>query len=155
MKNARRVREGKLFRIADLFVYGAVLLLVAALFFFFTFRGQEAAAGFRVEAGGECVYTYTFGEGGKTAEGWAEKISERREGELLIVRIELSEGAWNELAVDDAAGTVRMRDANCSRRKDCTAMQPVGAGGSVIVCIPHVLRVLSLSGEDLSKPSVG
>ena len=34
MKNARRVREGKLFRIADLFVYGAVLLLVAALFFF-------------------------------------------------------------------------------------------------------------------------
>ena len=34
MKNARRVREGKLFRIADLFVYGTVLLLVAALFFF-------------------------------------------------------------------------------------------------------------------------
>ena len=48
-----------------------------------------------------------------------------------------------------------MRDANCSRRKDCCAMQPVGEGGGVIVCIPHGLRILPLSEEDFSRPSVG
>lgn len=155
MNNARRVREGKLFRVADLLIYGLVLLLVAVLFLFIAFRDPAAAAGFRVEVGGEPVYTYTFGRGGEISAGWEDRVLERSEGELIIVTVQTSEGAWNELAVNDAAGTVSVRDANCSRRKDCTAMQPIGDGGSVIVCIPHALRVVPLAGEDLSNPSVG
>lgn len=155
MKNARRVREGKLFRIADLLIYGAVLLFVAALFLTAALLNRGQAQGFRVEVHGETVYTHTFGSGGEVAEGWEDRITFSREGELLLIAIEASEDAWNLLAVDDAAGTAVMRDANCSRRKDCTAMRAIGSGGSVIVCIPHALRVISLAGEDLSHPSVG
>ena len=147
MKNARRVREGKLFRIADLLIYGAMLLLVAALFLTAALLNRGQAQGFRVEVNGETVYTHTFGSGGEVAEGWEDRITFSREGELLLIAI--------VLAVDDAAGTAVMRDANCSRRKDCTAMRAIGSGGSVIVCIPHALRVISLAGEDLSHPSVG
>lgn len=154
MKYARLVRGGKCFRFGDLILYGAVLLLTAALFLSAALLSGGTAEGFCVEREGARIYTYRFGEGGEVAPAWRERIGETREGALLIVRIETEDG-WNELAVDDAAKTARMRDADCSRRKDCCAMQPLGGGGSVIVCIPHGIRVMPLSGEDLSHPAVG
>ena len=155
MKYARRVREGRPFRAADLILYGVMFLLVAALFLFVTFRPQEEAEGFCVEVNGARAYSYVFGEGGEAASGWEQRIIEQMEGELLIVTVQTAEGAWNQLAVDEGEKTVRMRDANCSLRKDCTAMQPIGTGGGVIVCVPHALRVIPLAGEDLTHPSVG
>lgn len=155
MKNARRVREGRYFRLADLLIYGGVLLLVAALFLWAALRQRDGAEGFRVEADGVTVYTYTFGTGGEIAAGWSDRVTESAEGDLLLIRIRTSDEEWNEIAVDETARTAVMRDANCSRHKDCCAMLPVGGGGEVIVCIPHGLRVVPLAGEDLFSPSVG
>ena len=108
-----------------------------------------------VEVDGETVYTYRFGAGGEVSSEWAERVTEREEEGLLLVTVQVSEGEWNEIVIDDGAKSAAMRDANCSRRKDCCAMQPVGEGGGVIVCIPHGLRILPLSEEDFSRPSVG
>lgn len=155
MKYARLVRGGKFFRLADLLVYGAAVLLIAALFLAAALIGGGQAEEFRVEVNGETVYTYRFGAGGEVSSEWAERVAEREEEGLLLVTVQVSEGEWNEIVIDDGAKSAFMRDANCSRRKDCCAMQPVGEGGGVIVCIPHGLRILPLSEEDFSRPSVG
>ena len=155
MKYARLVRGGKFFRLADLLVYGAAVLLIGALFLAAALIGGGQAEGFRVEVNGETVYTYRFGVGGEVSSEWAERVAEREEEGLLLVTVQVSEGAWNELVIDDGAKSAAMRDANCSCRKDCCAMQPVDEGGGVIVCIPHGLRILPLSEEDFSRPSVG
>ncbi len=157
MNRVRLVREGKLFRAWDLLVYGLLALLIAFLFVLFVCSdvfGTGDARGFRVEVRGEAVYTYVFGEGGSAAEGKGNLVEERTEGETLYVRI-LSADGWNELAVDLAEESVRMHDADCSLRKDCTHMRAIGAGGRVITCLPHALKVVPLGGEDLSSPSVG
>ena len=91
---------------------------------------------------------------GKISAGWQDKIEEREEGDVLLVRITTEDG-WNELAINDEAGTAVMHDADCSFRKDCTVMRAIGDGGSVITCIPHALKVLPLKGEDYSTPSIG
>lgn len=155
MKYARLVRGGKFFRLADLLVYGAAVLLIGALFLAAALIGGGQAEGFRVEVDGETVYSYRFGAGGEVSPEWAERVTEREEEGLLLVTVQVSEGEWNEIVIDDGAKSAAMRDANCSRRKDCCAMQPVGEGGGVIVCIPHGLRILPLSEEDFSRPSVG
>ena len=155
MKYARLVRGGKFFRLADLLVYGAAVLLIGALFLAAALIGGGQVEGFRVEVNGETVYTYRFGAGGEVSSEWAERVTEREEEGLLLVTVQVSEGEWNGIVIDDGAKSAAMRDANCSRRKDCCAMQPVGEGGGVIVCIPHGLRILPLSEEDFSRPSVG
>ena len=85
---------------------------------------------------------------------FARLVEERTEGQTLLVRISLQEG-WNEMIIDEGARTVAMHDADCSLRKDCTHMLPLGSGGSVITCIPHALKITPLTGEDLFLPSVG
>ena len=157
MKRARLVREGGFFSVWDLLVYAAIVLLIAALFVVFVFSdafAAEDARGVRVEVYGEAVYTYVFGEGGSVADGWETRVEERTEGQTLLVRISLQEG-WNEMIIDEGARTVAMHDADCSLRKDCTHMLPLGSGGSVITCIPHALKITPLTGEDLSQPSIG
>ena len=151
----RVIREGKLFAPWDLLVYAVTAVVIVVLFLVFVvsdiFRTDDAE-GIRVEADGQTVYTYVFGKGGSAAQGWEKRVTERTEGGLLYVRIELQDG-WNELLID--GDMVRMFDADCSMRKDCTHMRAIGEGGSVITCIPHKLKVVPLEGEDISAPSVG
>ena len=151
------VREKKPFAAWDLLVYGVLAVLIAVLFIVFVFSdafGVKDARGIRVEAEGETVYTYLFGEGGQIASGWEDRVEERAEGAMLYVRITTPRG-WNELAIDTEKNAVYMQDADCSFRKDCTHMQAIGGGGSVIICIPHALRVMPLEGENLMNPSIG
>lgn len=151
------VRTHRPFAVWDLLVYTLLVLLIGALFLVFVVLdvfGSDEVNGICVQVRGETAYTYTFGEGGEVMPGWEERIEESRDGNILLVRITAEEG-WNELAIDDAAATAVMRDADCSLRKDCTAMRAIGGGGSVITCIPHALKVIPLAGEDLSSPSVG
>ena len=64
------VREKKPFAAWDLLVYGVLAVLIAVLFIVFVFSdafGVKDARGIRVEAEGETVYTYLFGEGGQIA----------------------------------------------------------------------------------------
>lgn len=157
MNRARLVREHRLFSVWDILVYLLIAALIVVLFAVFVFSDAfdtRAARGVRAEADGVTVYTYVFGEGGTIGEGWESRISQRQDGDVLLVRIQTEHG-WNELAIDDGAGTAVMRDADCSFRKDCTAMQAIGEGGSVIICIPNGLKVTPLDGEDLSMPSFG
>lgn len=157
MNRIRLVRERRPFAVWDILVYALLVGFIAVLFVVFVLSDvfhTKDASGIQVELHGETVYTYTFGQGGRISSGWQDRIEERREDGLLLVRITTEDG-WNELAINDEAGTAVMRDANCSFRKDCTLMRAIGDGGSVITCIPHALKVLPLKGEDYSTPSVG
>ncbi len=157
MNRARIVREHRPFAAWDLLVYALLAALVVVLFLVFVVHdafGTDDVRGIRVEAGGETVYTYVFGEGGSISEGWEKRVEVHPENGVLLVTITTEHG-WNQLAIDDEAGTAVMRDADCSLRKDCTAMRAIGDGGSVITCIPHALKVVPLSGEDYFTPSIG
>lgn len=157
MNRARLVRENKPFAVWDLLVYAVIAALLVVLFLVFVVFdvfGTDSARGIRVQVNDEIVYTYVFGDGGTVAQGWEDRVEERTDGSLLLVRITTDDG-WNEIAIDEEGQTAVMRDADCSLRKDCTAMRAIGDGGSVITCIPHGLKVLPLAGEDISAPSVG
>ena len=153
MNRTRQIREHKPFAYGDLIVYALLVVLIVALFCIYFGRQTQEADGIKIEVHGEVVYRYDFGSGGTISAGWEDRVSEER-GDVLQVRIETASG-HNVIAIDEAARTVRMQDADCSRQKDCTRMQAIGEGGEVIVCIPHALKVTSLHGEDLSRPGIG
>ena len=153
MNRTRQIREGKPFVFGDLIVYILLAVLIVALFCTCLGRHAGKPEGIRIEVRGEIVYQYMFGSGGTISPGWEDRVSEER-GDVLQVRIETASG-YNVIAIDEAARTVRIKDADCSRQKDCTHMQAIGEEGDVIVCIPHGLTVTSLQGEDLSCPEIG
>lgn len=157
MSRLEDVRTHRPFAVWDLLIYFLLVALIVTLFLIFVvfdIFGTDEVQGISVQVRGETVYTYTFGEGGTVTPGWETRVVESRDGGILLVRI-TTENGWNELAIDDEAATAVMRDADCSLRKDCTAMRAIGGGGSVITCIPHALKVIPLAGEDLFSPSVG
>ena len=153
MNRTRQIREHKPYARGDLIVYVLIVALIVALFCIYLGRQTQEADGITVEVHGEVVYRYEFGSGGTISAGWEDRVSEER-GDVLQVRIETASG-HNVIAIDEAARTVRIQDADCSRQKDCTHMQAIGEGRGVIVSIPHGLTVTSLQGEDLSRPGIG
>ena len=153
MNRTRQIREGKPFVFGDLIVYILLAVLIVALFCTCLGRHAGKPEGIRIEVRGEIVYQYMFGSGGSISPGWEVAVSEER-GEILLVHIE-TEFGYNVIAIDETARMVRMQDADCSRRKDCTHMRAIGGGGEVIVCIPHALKVTTLEGEDPSRPEIG
>lgn len=158
MNRLRVVREHKPFAPLDLLVYALLLALIAVFFAVFVFGDEEdRAEGIRVEVRGETVYTFVYGDaGGTIAPGWEDRIAEREEEGFIVVTIVLPEGGQNVLQIDGAARSAYMADADCSRRKDCTGMQPIEHTHDVIVCLPHELKVLALNGtEDVFHPTVG
>ncbi len=120
MNRARLVRENKPFAVWDLLVYAVIAALLVVLFLVFVVFdvfGTDSARGIRVQVNDEIVYTYVFGDGGTVAQGWEDRVEERTDGSLLLVRITTDDG-WNEIAVDEEGQTAVMRDADCSLRKD-------------------------------------
>lgn len=159
MTRIEEIKKRKPFALWDLLVYGILLVVILILFAVFVFGGGgEKANGIEVTVDGETIYTYTFGEGGASAEGWSSRIEERVEDETVFVKIFFGEEKqeYNEIKIDPANRTAVMNDANCSRGKDCMLMQISDESG-VIICLPHKLKICALGGEkiDYFHPTVG
>lgn len=147
----KRNRERGFFAIGDLAVYAVLALIVVALFLAAAFLGKGGKAkGIAIELDGVSVYTYEFGGGGKVAAEFADRVREEisETGVTVTVYADAAKKEYNVIFIDPAAGTARMKDANCSFHKDCVAMAEVSSERGVIVCVPHKCRVVALSEKN-------
>ena len=159
MKGLNRARKGGFFAPGDLAVYAILLALVVILLCVTLLDGRgEKPRGIRIVVNEENAYTYVFGSGGKAGDNWESRIETTEDETAVHVKIYLDEDKreYNEVLLDKVRRTAKMKDANCSFRKDCTAMQEVSSESGVIVCLPHRVKVLALSSdEDYFHPSLG
>lgn len=154
MTRLEEVKKRKVFAPLDLVLYGAIALVVIALFCVFVFfRGE--AEGISVEREGQILYTYDFAKGG-TVQPAGEGYVSVTEGEgVVTVRVTTEDGAgYNVISIDVAQKTVRVTEANCSRTPDCVYTAEIKDASGGIICVPHRLKIVPVSGESFT-PSTG
>ncbi|MCI8343738.1 MAG: hypothetical protein HFE25_04750 [Clostridia bacterium] len=159
LRRIEQVKGKKPFAVWDLLIYGVLAVFIAVLFIVFVFGGnRDRTAGIRLVFREQVVYTYSFQEGGKAAQGWENRVALRTEGDTVFLTFYSDEEGkrFNTLMLDLKNGSAKMTNANCSRHKDCTFMEEITTQKGVIVCVPHGLKVLALEGsENFDKPSLG
>ena len=151
-----KVKKGGFFTAGDLIVYAVLIVLVVVLFLMFVFGGKEGS-GIAVESGGERVYVYMFGKGGKISPGKEAVVEEKTEGRTVVVTIFTDERKeeYNIIVIDTEQKTAIVSEANCSFRKDCTHMAAIAQTGDVIICVPHTLIVKAIGGQEDFSPTIG
>jgi len=147
MKNSvvLRERDKKPFKIYDLFVYGAVLILTAALFLV-VFLRKDTRFDLEIYLSDVKICTYSFARDEFYFENGGErylKIAKTAEGYLVRIT---SEKGYNDLSIDKK-GFATMPDSDCSASKECTYMK-IASRGESIVCVPHRLLVTATGQKD-------
>lgn len=138
LKKVEQVKDEKPFRLADLIIYG-VIAAVAAVLFIVLFAVEKNGApldGVRVYVRDEIVFEYGFdGSGYKILSDCAEVD----DGEKLKVKITV-DGGYNLIEIDKYARSVSVTESDC-RTHDCVYSKAITDGNSVIICLPHHLRI--------------
>ena len=154
------VKRQTAFKRADAVLYALMAALVAALFIYFALSSPKTeltAIEVWVEeraSDAVCVCTYEPSSGDfHIQRGWEARVDMHTDAQGLHVTVSgLRDGeGFNTLLIRD--GQVRMQDANCSMRKDCTLFQPITHGGQTILCVPHGLSIEGLGGQDAPPSS--
>ena len=137
LKKIEQVKKDRGFKLFDIIIYGAVLLIVAALFIaVFTTRNTDPLTGVKVTYKAQVVLEYEFGSGIKSVSDQVE-LEENDGGLTLTIR---SNGDYNVIYIDKSKKTVKMKDANC-RGKQCLYFAEIKNNSGFIVCEPHGVKV--------------
>lgn len=144
LKKVQQVKADRGFKIFDLIVYGAIALLVAALFIaVFASRDTSPVEGIRVYAGGTAVFEYDFGKGSYTVLGESVTVTD---GEVLTVKIDTA-GGCNVLEINKAERTAKMAEADC-RGQDCVHTPAIKDNSGIIYCSPHGIKIVPFGHEE-------
>lgn len=158
MKGFQDLKRG-FFAPSDLAVYAVLLIVTVGLFFGAYFIGRgDFTRGIGIEWNGERIYTHEYGKSGVIGTGYESRVEVAAEGETVAVTVYSDEAKkeYNVVVIDLKSRSAFVKDANCSFRKDCTAMKPVSEKGGIIVCVPHKIKVISLTEkEDYDFPVFG
>lgn len=141
LKKIEQVKADKGFKIWDLIVYGAIIVLVVALFItVFAVRDTGPFKGIRVVFANDVIYEYDF-ENGKEVSRKSEFVETVEEnGEKLVLKVVFPDGGYNVIRIDKS-GSVKMTEANCGK-KDCTFMPAIKDNNGFIYCSPHRLKII-------------
>ncbi len=138
LKKIQQVKKDRGFKIADLIVYGAILLLVAATFLaVFIPRDNSPLAGVRACVGSKVLFEYDFEKGEYSSFSADVTVSG---GEVLSVRIEVN-GGYNVLEINKSKRTAKIVEADC-RGKDCVHTPAISDNSGIIYCSPHGLKIV-------------
>lgn len=152
VKSIKTVREGRVFRPADLFVYGALLIIILALFAAFVFsRSTAPLSTLYVDVGGERVLAWTA-TGTDVAEAWRGRVDEESADGVTRVTVYIDEARTRFNVIEFAESRAEITNANCSARKDCAHTAAIVDNGGVIICVPHQLKIYSPGDR---TPSLG
>lgn len=147
LKKVTQVKKDRGFKIFDLIVYGAVVLLVAVLFIvWFTVSDRTPLSGVRVCVDDRAVFEYDFEK--DEYKNLDEKIVTNVDDKenTLTVTVVPHAGERNVIVIDKK-GTVTVTEANCYG-KDCKYMPDIKDNSGIIYCSPHKLRIEPLNYED-------
>lgn len=138
LEKVRQVRADRGFRILDLAIYGAVLLLTASLFLcVLLLRDNSPLTGIKIYIADEAVYEYDFTAGEVSRS--SSRVSVAEEGGAIVVTV-FAGGGYNTVEID-RSGTVRVTEADCGKR-DCVYTPVLKDNGGIIYCSPHKLKII-------------
>lgn len=140
-KKVEQVKQEKGFKIWDLLVYGAIIVIIVVIFIaVFSTKDTSALNGIRVTVQGNEVFKYSFENKAidYIDESTVTVLSE--DDTELIVKVECGDG-YNVFTVKKS-GSVKMKETDCSRyHPDCLYMAEVKDNNGFIYCLPHGLRI--------------
>ena len=137
LKKIEQVKKDRGFKLFDIIIYGAVILIVAVLFIvIFTTRNTDPLTGVRVTFKAQIVFEYDFDSGIKTMSDKVE-IKEDDNGITLTIR---SDNDYNIIYINKDKKTVKMKDANC-KGEHCLYFGEMKNNSSFISCEPHGVKV--------------
>ncbi len=145
LKKVEQVKKDRCFKLADLIIYGVVILLAAALFIaFFAVRDDSPLRGVRIRVDNAAVYEYSFADGSGGALTEDGTVSVEENGGIIEVTVR-AYGGYNVIVIDVAARTARVREADCPGG-DCVYTElnrtEISSNNSPpVYCPPHRLVV--------------
>lgn len=153
-KKLEQVVKDKGFRPFDLLIYGGIAVLVLVLFLtLVVFRENKSLHGVQITYRGEQVFIYRFSDDEAVVLSQTIEILSN-DGSLLKLIVHTPNDGYNEIEIDKTNKTVRVVDANCSWRKDCTHMSALdGDGATPISCVPHSVMIVPL-GYDIDDGTI-
>ena len=148
LKKIEQVKRDRGFKLFDIIIYGAVILIVAVLFIvLFTTRDTSSLTGVRITVKAEVVFEYEFGGTLKYSDG----VTVEEDGNGITVTIQ-TDGDKNVVFIDKSKKTAKMIEANC-KGKQCMYFAVMNDNSDFIYCSPHGLKVEPLV-QDLDNPSI-
>jgi hypothetical protein len=150
LKKVEQVKKDKGFRLADLLVYGVILLVIAALFLGVSFLRSNPINGVQVLYHSEVVFEYYFGGDAPTYNqahiGNVEETSQK----ITFTFYGQSENDYNLITIDKTNLCAYVTEANCNRfysGRECLHMDKVSTSSSIILCTPHAMQIVPISSE--------
>ena len=148
LKKIEQVKKDRGFKLFDIIIYGAVMILVAVLFIvLFTTRDTSSLTGVKITVKGEVVFEYEFGESPQYSDGVT--VEEDEKGITVTIS---SEGDKNVVFIDKVKNTAKMIEANC-KGKHCMYFVAMDNNSDFIYCSPHGVKVEPLH-KDLDNPVI-
>lgn len=130
----------KIFKKADLIIYGALAAIILSLFIIFVFMVSSSSALENVYADvdGEEIFRYDFNAKVLIIrdDDFPKNIVEDDQTITIILYFE---DEYNKITINKS-GSVYMEDANCSVSHDCTYMS-IKKTSDTIICVPHKLHI--------------
>ena len=148
LKKIEQVKKDRGFKLFDIIIYGAVILIVAVLFIvLFTTRDTSSLTGVRITVKGETVFEYEFGE----TPQFSDAVTVEEDGKGITVII-VSDGDKNVVFIDKEKNTAKMIEADCKGRQ-CLYFEEMKDNSDFIYCSPHGVKVEPLF-KDLDNPNI-
>lgn len=148
LKKVESVKSEKGFKLPDLIVYGAIILLVTALFIaVFATRNTEPFQGVQVYVNNTAVMSYDFNKDElKIIAKDGSVQPENVEGSVFTVKVSVGEERYNIIEIDRTTRSVSIVQANCGSH-DCVHTPAIKNNNGIIFCSPHRLRIVPFDFE--------
>lgn len=145
LKKIQQVKKDKGFKICDLFVYGAILLIVAVLFIvIFTTKDTSPLSGVKIYVDNVSVFEYDFtkNEYSIPQTQTQVEVSEANEnGQGVLTVTVFAGGGKNVVKINKAEFKVWVSEADCGKA-DCVYTPAITDNSGIIFCSPHRLRIV-------------
>lgn len=151
VENVRSARRDKPFKLGDIFIYAACILVIIVLFsVFFAGNGEEKVTVVKVidMETQETVFLYNADRNEyviSQTNGW--KVNVERDGDIKVTleKVFGNETRFNEMTVSFGKSvSVKMTDSICGFHQDCVKNFPtVTKAGGTIVCSPNRLKIVT------------
>jgi hypothetical protein len=153
-----KIKRTKPFEKSDIFIYLALVIVIAILFIFFVIIPTvKKPNGFAVYKNGKTVLTFSLDD--KKLEILSDFIAltdvdENENGITIIVYENADKLGYNTIYIDKKNRTAKVIDSNCSNSKECVHSPTISNTGAIF-CAPRGLKITPISGDEFLPPIVG
>lgn len=145
LKKVTEVKADKGFKIRDLAVYGAVILIIAVIFIaVFVTRDTSPLKGVKIYTDEVLVFEYNF-TNGEYKNSSLETVTVTPAENSLKIKI-TANGGYNVVEINTKERAVKVTEADCGKR-DCVYTAAITNSSGMIYCSPHKLRILPYDFE--------